>query len=275
MREVTAAYVASGVDPARAILFNQSQVHEHAELAWIFNCMARMGWLGRMTQFKEKAGKHRENASVGLFVYPILMAADILAYKATHVPVGEDQKQHLELARDIGQKFNNDYGVPGFFPLPEPVITGPATRVMSLRDGTKKMSKSDESDYSRINLTDDADAIAQKIRKARTDPAPLPDSEKGFEGRPEAENLINIYAALVDEPRGAVIARFAGAQFSTFKNELADLAVSKLVPIAAEMRRLLADPAEIDAWLRRGADKARAIAHPIVSEAKRIVGFVS
>lgn len=274
-REVTAAYVASGVDPRRAILFNQSQVHEHAELAWIFNCVARMGWLGRMTQFKEKAGKHRENASVGLFVYPNLMAADILAYKATHVPVGDDQKQHLELSRDIAQKFNNDYGVPGFFPLPEPVITGPATRVMSLRDGTKKMSKSDESDYSRINLTDDADAIAQKIRKARTDPAPLPDSEKGFEGRPEAENLVNVYAALADESRGDVIARFAGAQFSAFKNELADLAVSKLVPIATEMRRLLADPAEIDTWLRRGAEKARSMAHPIVSEVKRIVGFVS
>ena len=274
-REVTAAYVASGVDPTRAILFNQSQVHEHAELAWIFNCVARMGWLGRMTQFKEKAGKHRENASVGLFVYPNLMAADILAYKATHVPVGEDQKQHLELARDIAQKFNNDYGVPGFFPLPEPVITGPATRVMSLRDGTKKMSKSDDSDYSRINLTDDADTIAQKIRKARTDPAPLPDSEEGLGGRPEAENLINIYAALADEPRGSTIARFAGAQFSTFKNELAELAVSKLVPIATEMRRLLADPAEIDSWLRRGADKAHAMANPIVSEVKRIVGFVS
>jgi tryptophanyl-tRNA synthetase len=274
-REVTAAYVASGVDPARAILFNQSQVHEHTELAWIFNCVARMGWLGRMTQFKEKAGKHRENASVGLFVYPDLMAADILVYKATHVPVGEDQKQHLELARDIAQKFNNDYAVPGFFPLPEPVITGPATRVMSLRDGTKKMSKSDESDYSRINLTDDADAIAQKIRKARTDPDPLPDSDKGLEGRPEAENLINIYAALADEPRDTTIVRFAGQQFSAFKNELAELAVSKLVPIAAEMRRLLADPAEIDGLLRRGAEKARAMAHPIMTEVKQIVGFVS
>jgi tryptophanyl-tRNA synthetase len=274
-REVTAAYVASGVDPERAILFNQSQVHEHAELAWIFNCVARMGWLGRMTQFKEKAGKHRENASVGLFVYPNLMAADILAYKATHVPVGEDQKQHLELARDIAQKFNNDYGVPDFFPLPEPVITGPGTRVMSLRDGTKKMSKSDESDYSRINLTDDADAIAQKIRKARTDPAPLPDSKEGLEGRPEAENLINIYAALAEEQPDATIARFAGAQFATFKNDLADLAVSKLVPIAAEMRRLLAHPAEIDALLRRGADNARAIAHPIMTQVKEIVGFVS
>src|SRR5437868_4830750 len=229
-REVTAAYVASGVNPTHAILFNQSAVHEHAELAWIFNCVARMGWLGRMTQFKEKAGKHRENASVGLFVYPNLMAADILAYKATHVPVGEDQKQHLELARDIAQKFNNDFDVPGFFPLPEPVITGPATRVMSLRDGTKKMSKSEDSDYSRINLTDDADSIAQKIRKARTDPAPLPDSEKDLEGRPEAENLVNIYAALSDTPRDAVIAQFGGRQFSEFKAELADLAVSKLTP---------------------------------------------
>src|SRR5579864_7808843 len=274
-REVTAAFIASGIDPNKHIVFNQSQVSGHAELAWIFNCVARMGWLGRMTQFKEKAGKDRENASVGLFVYPNLMAADILAYKATHVPVGEDQKQHLELARDIAQKFNNDYEVPGFFPLPEPVITGPATRVMSLRDGTKKMSKSDDSDYSRINLTDDTDAIAQKIRKARTDPAPLPDSTSGLEGRPEAENLVNIYAALADEQPDAVIARFAGAQFSSFKNELAELAVSKLVPIATEMRRLLADPAEIDGWLRRGADKAREIAHPIVSEVKRIVGFVS
>lgn len=274
-REVTAAYVASGVDPSRAILFNQSQVHEHAELAWIFNCVARMGWLDRMTQFKEKAGKHRENASVGLFVYPNLMAADILAYKATHVPVGEDQKQHLELARDIAQKFNHDFAVPGFFPLPEPVITGAATRVMSLRDGTKKMSKTDESDYSRINLTDDADAITQKIRKARTDPAPLPDSDKGFEGRPEAENLINIYAALADDSREATIARFAGQQFSSFKNELADLAVAKLVPIAAEMRRLLGDPAEIDRLLKSGAEKAHALAHPVLAEVKRILGFVS
>jgi len=274
-RQVTAAYVASGVDPARAILFNQSRVHEHAELAWIFNCVARMGWLSRMTQFKEKAGKNRENASVGLFVYPNLMAADILAYKATHVPVGEDQKQHLELARDIAQKFNKDFGAPDFFPLPEPVITGHATRVMSLRDGTRKMSKSDESDYSRINLTDDADSIAQKIRKARTDPQPLPDSEKELEGRPEAENLINIFAALADEPRGAVVARFAGQPFSGFKNDLAELAVTKLTPIAAEMRRLLADPAEIDRLLASGAEKARSLAHPILSEVKRIVGFVS
>ncbi len=274
-REVAAAYIASGVDPARAVLFNQSQVYEHAELTWIFNCVARLGWLDRMTQFKEKSGKHKERASVGLYTYPVLMAADILVYKATHVPVGEDQKQHLELTRDIAQKFNNDFGVPDFFPQPEPVITGAATRVMSLRDGTKKMSKSDESDYSRINLTDDADTIAQKIRKARTDPEPLPDSEKGLEGRPEADNLVNIFAALADESRENVITRFAGQQFSAFKNELAELAVAKLVPIAAEMRRLLADPAEIDSLLRRGAEKAHAIAAPIMTEVKRIVGFVS
>ncbi len=274
IREVTAAYIAAGVDPAKTILFNQSQAPEHSELAWIFNCVARMGWLNRMTQFKEKAGKNRENSSVGLFVYPDLMAADILAYKATHVPVGEDQKQHLELARDIAQKFNNDFGVPDYFPLPEPVITGPATRVMSLRDGSKKMSKSDESDFSRINLTDDADTIVQKIRKARTDPHPLPDSEKGFEGRPEAENLVNIYAALADETRERAIARFAGRQFSEFKNDLAEMAVSKLTPIAAEMRRLLGDPAEIDRILKSGAEKARAICAPIVAETKRLTGLV-
>jgi tryptophanyl-tRNA synthetase len=274
-REVAAAYIASGVDPARSILFNQSQVPEHAELAWILNCVARLGWLDRMTQFKEKSGKHKERASVGLYTYPVLMAADILAYKATHVPVGEDQKQHLELARDVAQKFNNDFAVPDFFPLPEPVITGVATRVMSLRDGTKKMSKSDESDYSRINLTDDAEAIAQKIRKARTDPAPLPDSKDGFSGRPEAENLVNIFAALADESREATIARFAGRQFSEFKNELAELAVEKLVPVAVEMRRLLADPAEIDRLLRRGAEKARALAAPVLADVKRTVGFVS
>jgi len=275
-REVAAAYIASGVDPARSILFAQSQVHEHTELAWIFNCVARMGWLNRMTQFKEKAGKHKENSSVGLFVYPDLMAADILAYKATHVPVGEDQKQHLELARDIAQKFNNDFSAPDFFPLPEPVITGPATRVMSLRDGTKKMSKSDDSDYSRINLTDDADAIAQKIRKAKTDPHPLPDSEKGFEGRPEADNLINIYAALSDpSSREAAIARFAGKPFSAFKEELAELAIARIVPITQEMRRLMSDPAEIDRILKRGADTARERAAPTIKEVRRLVGLIA
>jgi tryptophanyl-tRNA synthetase len=273
-REVTAAYIAAGVDPKENILFNQSQVPEHAELAWIFNCVARLGWLDRMTQFKEKTGKHKERAAVGLYTYPLLMAADILVYKATHVPVGEDQRQHLELSRDIAQKFNSDYELPDFFPLPEPVIMGAGTRVMSLRDGSKKMSKSDESDYSRINLTDDADTIAQKIRKARTDPNPLPDSEKGFEGRPEAENLVNIYAALSDTSRADVLQKFGGHQFSEFKNELANLAVAKLTPIAAEMRRLLNDAAEIDRILISGAGKAREIAAPIVADVKRAIGFV-
>jgi len=273
-REVTAAYIASGVDPTRSTLFNQSQVHQHAELAWIFNCVARLGWLDRMTQFKEKTGKHKERASVGLYTYPVLMAADILVYRATHVPVGEDQRQHLELTRDISQKFNNDFDAPDFFPLPEPVITGHATRVMSLRDGTKKMSKTDESDYSRINLVDDADTIAQKIRKAKTDPNPLPDGEKGLEGRPEAENLLNIFAALAETPRDAVIARFAGQTFSVFKNELVDLAVEKLTPIAAEMRRLLADPAEIDRILKRGAEAASELAAPVLKDVKQLIGLI-
>jgi tryptophanyl-tRNA synthetase len=274
IREVTAAYIAAGVDPKRSILFNQSRVPAHAELAWICNCVARMGWADRMTQFKEKAGKHKERVSVGLYTYPMLMAADILAYKATHVPVGEDQTQHLELSRDIAQKFNNDFGAPDFFPLPEAVIVKAGTRVMSLRDGAKKMSKSDESDMSRINLTDDADAIVQKIRKAKTDPAPLPDSEKGLEGRPEAENLFNIFAALADKPRAAVISEYAGKQFSEFKGALADLAVEKLTPIADKMRELLADPAEIDRILAAGAERANAIAEPIVKDAKRLVGFL-
>jgi len=274
-REVAAAYIAGGVDPAKTPIFNQGQVPEHAELSWIFNCVARLGWLDRMTQFKEKSGKHKERASVGLYTYPVLMAADILVYKATHVPVGDDQKQHLELARDIAQKFNNDFGVADFFPLPEPVITGAATRVMSLRDGTKKMSKSDESDASRINLTDDAEAIAGKIRRAKTDPHPLPDSKDGLAGRPEAENLLNIYAALADQDRDAVIAQFAGQQFSGFKQALADLTVAKLEPMAKEMRRLLADPAEIDLILKSGAEKARAIAAPVMDEVKKRVGFVA
>jgi tryptophanyl-tRNA synthetase len=275
IREVAAAYIAAGVDPKRSPVFNQSQVGEHAELAWIFNCVARLGWLDRMTQFKEKSGKHKERASVGLYTYPVLMAADILVYKATHVPVGEDQKQHLELARDIAAKFNNDFGVPDFFPQPEPVITGAATRVMSLRDGTKKMSKSDESDASRINLTDDADAIVNKIKRAKTDPLPLPSAAAELKERPEAKNLLNIYAALADQDRDAVIAQFAGQQFSGFKTALADLTVAKLEPIAKEMRRLLADPAEIDRTLKSGADSARAIAAPIMDEIKRRVGFVT
>jgi tryptophanyl-tRNA synthetase len=273
-REVTAAFIAGGVDPRRAILFNQAQVHEHAELAWVFDCVARLGWLDRMTQFKEKSGKHKERSSAGLYTYPVLQAADILIYKATHVPVGEDQRQHLELTRDIAQKFNNDFEAPDFFPLPEAVITGPGTRVMSLRDGSKKMSKSDESDYSRINLTDDADTIAQKIKKAKTDPLPLPESEKGFEGRPEAENLFAIYAALAEQPVAAVIAQYGGQQFSGFKNALAELAVAKLTPIAAEMRRLLADTAEIDRILKSGAEKASALAAPVMADVKRLVGFV-
>ena len=282
IREVTAAFIACGIDPKRHIVFNQSQVAEHAELAWIFNCVARLGWLNRMTQFKEKAGKDRENASVGLYSYPTLMAADILVYRATHVPVGEDQKQHLELARDIAQKFNNDFGASirshghgdAFFPLPEPLIQGPATRVMSLRDGTKKMSKSDASDYSRINLTDDADAIAQKIRKAKTDPEPLPHEEKGLEQRPEADNLVGIYAALADTGRAQVLAQFGGAQFSVFKAALIDILVGKLAPINAEMRRLIADPAYIDQVLADGAGRAQALAAETMKAVKDIVGFV-
>jgi tryptophanyl-tRNA synthetase len=274
-REVTAAYIAAGVDPRRSPIFNQGQVPEHGELAWVLNCVARLGWMDRMTQFKEKSGKHKERASVGLYTYPVLMAADILVYKATHVPVGEDQKQHLELARDIAQKFNNDFNAPGFFPQPEPVITGTATRVMSLRDGTRKMSKSDESDMSRINLTDDADQIANKIKRAKTDPHPLPGSKDELKDRPEAENLLNIYAALADQDRDAVIAEFAGQQFSGFKAALADLTVAKLEPINREMRRLLADPAEIDRILRQGALSARSIATPIMDEVKRRVGFIT
>lgn len=284
-REVAAAYIAAGVDPKRSIIFNQSQVAGHAELAWVFNTVARLGWLNRMTQFKEKAGKDRENASVGLYDYPVLMAADILLYKATHVPVGEDQKQHLELARDIAQKFNNDFGAEiaerglatgdlGFFPLPEPMIQGPAPRVMSLRDGTKKMSKSDPSDYSRINLTDDAETIAQKVRKAKTDPEALPSEEKGLEGRPEAENLVGIYAGLSGSDKAAVLAQFGGGQFSAFKSALVDLAVDRLAPIAGEMRKLLADVSHVDAILHEGADRARAIAEPVMADVKDIIGFV-
>ncbi len=281
-RQVTAAFIAAGIDPKKHIVFNQSQVSAHAELAWIFNCVARLGWLNRMTQFKEKAGKDRENASIGLYDYPVLMAADILAYRATHVPVGDDQKQHLELARDIAIKFNNDFAESiaehgfgdAFFPVTEPVITGPATRVMSLRDGTKKMSKSDPSDYSRINLTDDADAIAQKVRKAKTDPAPLPSEPDGLKGRAEADNLVGIYAALAGIPREAVLREYGGAQFSAFKPALAELAVEKLAPIADEMRRLLADPGSIDAILAEGAERARAIAEPVMKGVREIIGFV-
>src|SRR6201993_786774 len=263
IREVTAAFLACGIDPGKHIVFNQSQVAEHAELAWVFNCVARMGWLSRMTQFKEKAGKDRENASVGLFAYPALMAADILVYKAPHVPVGEDQKQHLERPRDIAQKFNNDFNAPDFFPLTEPLIFGAATRVMSLRDGTKKMSKSDPSDFSRINLTDDADAIAQKIRRAKTDPHPMPETAADAEKRPDADNLLGIYAALADQEKDAVIAAFAGKQFSEFKNALTELAVATLGPVGAEMQRLMKEPGHVDAVLHNGAERARALAAPI------------
>ena len=274
-REVAAAMIAAGIDATKHIIFNQSQVPAHAELAWIFNCVARMGWLNRMTQFKEKAGKHKENASVGLYAYPNLMAADILLYKGTHVPVGEDQKQHLELARDIAAKFNNDFKADGFFPLPEPLILGTATRVMSLKDGTKKMSKSDPSELSRINMTDDADTIAKKIRKAKTDAEPLPESPAGLEGRPEAKNLLGIYAALADTTLDDACAKFAGEGCGTFKQHLADLAVAKLGPIQDEMRRLVDDPTTVDAVLKDGAERARALAEPVIAEVKDIVGFLN
>ena len=281
-REVAAAFIACGIDPTKNIVFNQSQVAEHAELAWVFNCVARLGWLNRMTQFKEKAGKDRENASVGLYAYPTLMAADILAYRATHVPVGEDQKQHLELSRDIAQKFNNDFGASirahgygeSFFPLPEPLIQGPATRVMSLRDGSKKMSKSDASDQSRINLTDDADSIAHKIRRAKTDPEPLPYEENALEARPEADNLVGIYAALAATGKADVLREHGGAQFSAFKAALIELAVAKLGPINAEMKRLVADPVHIDSLLANGAMRAQVIAAETMKAVKDIVGFV-
>jgi tryptophanyl-tRNA synthetase len=273
IREVTAAYIAAGIDPEKNILFNQSFVSQHSELAWILSCHTPLGWLNRMTQFKEKAGKHREMANLGLYSYPVLMAADILLYKATHVPVGEDQKQHLELSRDIAGAFNRRYGQE-YFPLPEPQILGEATRVMSLRDGTKKMSKSDESEYSRINMTDDADTIAQKIRKAKTDPEPLPDNLEDLEKRPEADNLVTIYAALSGETREQAIQRFAGAQFSQFKTALLDAAVAHLSPITRRMNELLGDKAEIDRLLRKGGERAAAIGQTHLDEVKDIIGLL-
>ncbi|KGJ06866.1 tryptophan--tRNA ligase [Paracoccus sphaerophysae] len=272
-REAAAAFIAAGIDPAQSVLFVQSHVTAHAELGWMLSCVARVGWMNRMTQFKDKAGKNAEAVSLGLYAYPALMAADILAYKATHVPVGEDQKQHVELTRDIAAKFNHDYGV-DFFPMPEPVIEGAATRVMSLRDGTKKMSKSDPSDASRINLTDDADMIAQKIRKARTDADPLPGSMEGLKDRPEARNLVNVHAALSGETPDAVLARFEGQGFGAFKPALAELAVSVLAPITTRMNQLMDDPAEIDRILLDGAARADAIAAPIVAEAREIMGMI-
>ena len=284
-REVAAAFIAAGIDPARSIVFNQSQVGQHAELAWVFNCVARIGWMNRMTQFKDKAGRNSENVSLGLLAYPSLMAADILLYKATHVPVGDDQKQHLELTRDIAAKFNNDYAAAiaaeglgamdgAFFPMTDPLIAGPATRIMSLRDGTKKMSKSDPSDQSRISLLDDADAIARKIKRATTDPAELPHAVEELAGRPEADNLVGIYAALSDRDKQDVLAEFGGQGWGVFKPALAELAVSVLAPISGEMRRLLDDPATIDAVLREGAGRARAIAETTMDEVRRIVGFI-
>jgi tryptophanyl-tRNA synthetase len=272
-RELTAAYIAAGIDPERCIIFNQSTVSAHSELAWLLSCFTPLGWLNRMTQFKEKAGKQRDAALLGLYSYPVLMAADILLYKATHVPVGEDQKQHLELARDIAGAFNRRYEVE-FFPLPEPQIFGPATRVMSLRDGSKKMSKSDSSDYSRINMTDDAASIELKIRKAKTDPEPLPDDAAALETRPEAANLLGIYAALTDSTLAATLARFAGQNFSAFKDALAAVSVATLGPIGDEMRRLLADPGYIDGILRRGSARANAIAAPHLREVQDIVGLL-
>ncbi|MEX0921483.1 MAG: tryptophan--tRNA ligase [Rhodovibrionaceae bacterium] len=282
-REVTAAYLAAGIDPQRSIIFNQSQVAAHAELAWIFNCVTRIGWLNRMTQFKDKAGKNQEKASSGLYVYPNLMAADILAYKATHVPVGEDQKQHLELARNIAQKFNHDYGVE-FFPVIDPLILGAATRVMSLRDGSRKMSKSDPSEMTRITMTDDAEAIARKIKKATTDAELLPGPEMLAEdgslpeevrkARPEVFNLLGIYAALSDESWAQTLTRFDGQGFGAFKPALAELAVEKLSSIGDEMNRLMADPGHVDSVLRAGAEKARARAEPILREVQDIVGFL-
>jgi tryptophanyl-tRNA synthetase len=272
-REVAATYIAAGIDPERCIIFNQSMVAAHAELAWLLGCLTPLGWLNRMTQFKEKAGRDRESAGLGLYAYPVLMAADILVYKATHVPVGEDQKQHLELARDIAGAFNRRYECQ-FFPLPEPQIFGAATRVMSLRDGTKKMSKSDSSDYSRINMTDDADLIALKIRRAKTDPAPLPDTIEELERRPEADNLVGIYAALSGLSRTASLDRFAGGNFSTLKEALSDVAVEVLGRIGGEMRRRMADLSYVDGVLRRGAERARTIAEPILRQVQEICGLL-
>lgn len=291
-RSITAAFLASGIDPTKHIVFNQSRVMQHAELAWIFNCVARIGWMNKMTQFKDKAGKDRENASLGLLAYPSLMAADILLYRATHVPVGEDQKQHLELTRDIAQKFNNDFSsriaslgvgvemqvgeetVNGFFPITEPVIGGPAARIMSLRDGSKKMSKSDPSDLSRINLTDDADTISKKIRKAKTDPEALPSEVDGLESRPEAENLVGIYAGLAEMSKADVLKEFGGQQFSVFKPALADLAVEKLAPIAGEMRRIEGDRAYVDAVLKDGGERAGVLAETTMKTVRDIVGLL-
>ena len=273
-RQIAAAFIACGIDPKKSIVYAQASVPAHAELAWMFNCVARMGWVERMTQFKDKAGKDAERASVGLFTYPVLQAADILAYKATHVPVGEDQKQHLELSRDIADRFNREYDVPGFFPLPEPLIKGPGARIMSLKDGTKKMSKSDPSDLSRINLVDDADLIAKKIKKAKTDlEGDMPSEVKGLEGRPEVENLVGIYSAVSGQSVEEVLAEYGGKGFGVFKPALADVMVAHLAPITQRFRDILADQSGIDAILRDGAEKANAIAAPIMEDVRRAVGY--
>lgn len=273
IREVTAAVIASGIDPKQSIIFAQSSVRAHAELAWIMNSVARIGWLNRMTQFKDKVGKHKEKASLGLYAYPCLMAADILTYKATHIPVGEDQKQHLELTRDIAQKFNNDYEV-DHFPIVEPLIMGTATRIMSLRDGQRKMGKSDSSDYSRLHLADSNDELALKIRKAKTDPEPLPEKFEDLNDRAEAKNLVNLYAALAEISTEAVCAEFAGKNFSEFKPKLSELVVDRLAPIRDKMQLLLKDTNEIDKILREGAERATAIADPILKETQKIVGLM-
>ncbi|MFQ5564696.1 MAG: tryptophan--tRNA ligase [Parvularculaceae bacterium] len=271
---IAASFLAAGVDPNVATVFHQSGVHAHAELAWIFNCVARLGWLDRMTQFKDKAGKNSERASVGLYTYPVLQAADILVYKATHVPVGEDQKQHLELSRDIAGKFNRDFNAPDFFPLPEPLIKGPGARVMSLRDGTAKMSKSDASDMACVYLSDDADLIVKKIKKAKTDPEPLPSDIGGLKGRPEAANLVGIYGALSGKSDEEVLREFGGKGFGVFKPALAELVVEKIGPVGAELKRLEANPDILQSVLEKGAERAAAVADPIVKEVKEIVGFL-
>jgi len=272
--EVTAAFLACGLRQENSIIFNQSQVSTHTELAWIFNCVARIGWLNRMTQFKEKAGKNRENASLGLYCYPTLMAADILAYHATHVPVGEDQKQHLELTRDIATKFNNDFNTPGFFPIPEPIIEGTATRVMSLRDGTKKMSKSEASEMSRINLTDDSDSIRKKIQKAKTDPFEIPSAQEELVNRPEAENLLGIYATLADQSIEKTLEQFSGSDFKKLKDDLSDILISELDPINKEIKKLLNEETYIIEILRMGSEKADDISQPILQKTREIVGFL-
>jgi tryptophanyl-tRNA synthetase len=272
--EVTAAFLACGLRQENSIIFNQSQVTTHTELAWIFNCVARIGWLNRMTQFKEKAGKNRENASLGLYCYPTLMAADILAYHATHVPVGEDQKQHLELTRDIATKFNNDFNAPDFFPVPQPIIEGTATRIMSLRDGTKKMSKSEASDMSRINLTDDSDSIRKKIQKAKTDPFEIPSEKEELVNRPEAENLLGIYATLANQSVEKTLEQFSGSDFKRLKDELSDILISELEPINKEIKKLLDQETHIVQILREGSERADEISRPILEKTREIVGFL-